>query len=305
MPLSVVSADITQLKVDAVANAANGALAPGGGVCGAIFRGAGPKLIKACARLSPLPTGKAAITYGYDLPATYVIHAVGPVWRGGASGESADLRGAYAAALELAVDHDCRSVAFPLISAGIYGYPKDLAFHEAVAAIGAFLRAAREIDVILSVFPKAPLGLTPELKKEIAAFGETAAASLRANGPAPLDGAPPKSFKEILIGHARARDLAPEALARRANLLESAVRETLESEEGSPPPAKERLISLCLGLELNLRESLALLAAAGYLWDWGRTRERIVAYFLANGPRDVFGADEALYASGEEFLPVA
>lgn len=116
-------ADITTLAVDVIVNAANTDLAPGGGVCGAIHRSAGPGLAIACRALAPCPTGEARITSGFDLPARFVIHAVGPIWRGGESREPELLASAYRASLILAGRHGARSIAFPAISTGIYGYP--------------------------------------------------------------------------------------------------------------------------------------------------------------------------------------
>jgi O-acetyl-ADP-ribose deacetylase (regulator of RNase III) len=127
--------DITTLAVDAIVNAANEQLAPGGGVCGAIHRAAGPELARACAALAPCPTGDARITPGFRLPAWYVIHAVGPVWRGGSAGESERLASAYRRAVALAREHGARSIAFPAISTGIYGYPLGPATAVAVAAV--------------------------------------------------------------------------------------------------------------------------------------------------------------------------
>lgn len=128
-------ADITTLQVDAIVNAANEQLAPGGGVCGAIHRAAGPALEHACHALAPCPTGEARITPGFDLPAKFVIHAVGPVWHGGSSGEAELLAGAYRASVALAEDEGCTSLAFPAISTGIYGYPLEEATRVAVAAV--------------------------------------------------------------------------------------------------------------------------------------------------------------------------
>lgn len=127
--------DITSLAVDAIVNAANRDLAPGGGVCGAIHAAAGPELARACARLSPCPTGEARITPGFLLPARFVIHAVGPVWQGGASGESELLRSVYRNSLALARAGALRSIAFPAISTGIYGYPLQTAAEIAVATV--------------------------------------------------------------------------------------------------------------------------------------------------------------------------
>src|SRR5205085_1459468 len=129
--------DITTLAVDAIVNAANTTLAPGGGVCGAIHDAAGPELAAACAPLRPCPTGEARITPGFRLPARYVIHAVGPIWHGGEANEPALLASAYRSSLTLARAHGLTSVAFPAISTGIYGYPLDAATNVAVAAVRA------------------------------------------------------------------------------------------------------------------------------------------------------------------------
>jgi O-acetyl-ADP-ribose deacetylase (regulator of RNase III) len=129
--------DITTLPVDAIVNAANERLAPGGGVCGAIHAKAGPELAVACAALGGCPTGEARITPGFRLPARHVIHAVGPVWRGGGAGETELLAAAYRASLGLAESHGLRSIAFPAISTGIYGYPLRPAAAIAVAAVRA------------------------------------------------------------------------------------------------------------------------------------------------------------------------
>ena len=125
--VEIFNGDITQLDVDAIVNAANERLAPGGGVCGAIHRAAGPQLAEACRRAGPCPTGEARITDGFELTARHVIHAVGPVWHGGTEGEDDLLAGAYRSSLALAKDHGLASIAFPAISTGIYGYPLERA----------------------------------------------------------------------------------------------------------------------------------------------------------------------------------
>jgi O-acetyl-ADP-ribose deacetylase (regulator of RNase III) len=135
MDLSARIVDITRLEVDAIVNAANEQLAPGGGVCGAIHRAAGPELARACVAVAPCPTGDARLTPGFRLPARFVVHAVGPVWHGGNAGEPELLAGAYRAALRLAKAHGLRSIAFPAISTGIYGYPLKPATEVAVHAV--------------------------------------------------------------------------------------------------------------------------------------------------------------------------
>jgi O-acetyl-ADP-ribose deacetylase (regulator of RNase III)/GNAT superfamily N-acetyltransferase len=161
-------ADITSLTVDAIVNAANAELAPGGGVCGAIHRAAGPELAAACSLLAPCPTGEARITPGFRLPARHVIHAVGPVWHGGGSGEADLLASAYASSLRLAGEHNLRTIAFPAISTGIYGYPLPAATAVAVRAVRSATTLAPSLervvfacfnDEALDAYRKAGIGL--------------------------------------------------------------------------------------------------------------------------------------------------
>jgi O-acetyl-ADP-ribose deacetylase (regulator of RNase III) len=152
--LEICVADITTLALDAIVNAANGSLLGGGGVDGAIHRAAGPELLAECRALGGCATGSAKITRGYRLPAKHVIHAVGPVWNGGAAGEEELLASCYRTALDLAAAHRLRSVAFPAISTGVYRFPPDRAARIAVATVAAELAAARRgIDrVVLCCF---------------------------------------------------------------------------------------------------------------------------------------------------------
>lgn len=141
--------DITTLAVDAIVNAANEALAPGGGVCGAIHRAAGPELAQECRAIGRCPTGEARLSAGYNLPAKHVIHTVGPVWHGGTDGEPAILASCYGASLALARKHRLRSIAFPAISTGIFGYPLAAATDIAVATIRAELANNAAVDTVI------------------------------------------------------------------------------------------------------------------------------------------------------------
>lgn len=173
MPFQIVHNDITRMDTDAIVNAANGQLMMGGGVCGAIFRAAGAEqLQRECQKLAPCPTGGAVITGGHGLAARYVIHAVGPVWKGGGCGERELLAGAYTSALRLARENGCGSIAFPLISAGIYGYPRREALLVAEEAIRAFL-AAEDMDVYLVVFDREAVTLSEALHADILHYIDT------------------------------------------------------------------------------------------------------------------------------------
>ncbi|WP_369413552.1 O-acetyl-ADP-ribose deacetylase [Caldovatus aquaticus] len=166
MPMRAIKADITTLDVDAIVNAANERLTPGGGVSGAIHRAAGPELAAACAALAPCPTGEARITPGFRLKARHVIHAVGPVWHGGTRGEAGLLASAYRAALARLREAGGRSIAFPAISTGIYGYPLEEATRIAVATVRDDLARNGDLDVVFACFDDRTLAA---YRKELAA----------------------------------------------------------------------------------------------------------------------------------------
>jgi O-acetyl-ADP-ribose deacetylase (regulator of RNase III) len=171
MPFNIVRQDITKIKVDAIVNAANTDLQMGGGVCGAIFKAAGARELQAaCNKVAPIKTGEAAITPGFNLSAKYVIHSAGPIYRHWSAEQSEEfLRSAYTNSLRLAVENKCESIAFPLISSGIYGYPKDEALQVATSAIQEFL-ADHDIAVTLTVFDKSAFTISREKMGNIEAY---------------------------------------------------------------------------------------------------------------------------------------
>jgi len=171
MPFIIVRQDITKMQVDAIVNAANADLRMGGGVCGAIFKAAGVRELEAaCDKLAPIKIGEAVITPGFALPAKHIIHVVGPVYSQAQPEESAKLlRSTYTNALRLAAQNKCASIAFPLISSGVFGYPKEEALRVAVAAIRDFL-SGHDIDVYLVVFGNAAITVSEKLVSEVASY---------------------------------------------------------------------------------------------------------------------------------------
>jgi len=168
--IHLVKGDITQMQVDAIVNAANNSLMGGGGVDGAIHRAGGPQILQECKEYvrnyGELPTGEAMITSGGNLPAKYVIHTVGPVWRGGNSREKELLENAYYNSLNLAAEYELKSIAFPNISTGVYGFPKDLAAEIALASVKDFLENHPDMDVYFVCFDDENYEIYKELLNE-------------------------------------------------------------------------------------------------------------------------------------------
>lgn len=170
MSLEIIKADITKMEVDAVVNAANNSLLGGGGVDGAIHRAAGPELLKECITLSGCETGDAKVTAGYNLLSRYIIHTVGPVWRGGKHNEEALLTSCYKRCIEEAKKRNVKSIAFPLISAGVYGYPKKEALLIAARTISAGLSSDMKAYIVL--FDKELIKLAENMEAELSMYAE-------------------------------------------------------------------------------------------------------------------------------------
>lgn len=306
MPFSIQRNDITHLDVDAIVNAANTGLHPGGGVCGAIFAAAGfDELDRACRAIGHCPVGSAVITPGFGLRARYVVHAVGPIWQGGGHNEAAALRSAYLSAMTVAWEQGCRSIAFPLISSGIYGYPKAEAFSIAVEAIRAFL-GEHEMEVILTVFDRAAL-LLGERYLRVQSYiddhyvdaspfqrrGEEAAsiaaqmAQREKLCPAAARPIPKRSldelmdrmeesFNSMLLRLIDEKGYQDTQVYKRANLDRKHFSKLRK--EGYNP-SKATAVALAIALRLNLDETRDLLGRAGYTLTRSNKFDIIVEYY--------------------------
>ena len=327
MPFQIVHNDITKMHTDAIVNAANSRLQAGGGVCGAIFDAAGDrKLQEECNRKSPCPTGSAVITGGYGLPAKYIVHAVGPIWQGGSQGEEELLRSAYLTSLKLAAEKGCRSISFPLISAGIYGYPKEQALQVAVSAFSRFLMEqddGEEMDIYLVVFDRSAVSLSEKLFQEIRHYIDTfhdesekerrrrfeyeiccacgpASDVLRERSLEELVNNLEETFSEMVLRLVDEKGYKDSEVYKRANLdrkLFSKIRSNPDYH-----PKKETVLALAVGLQLSVDETLDLLQRAGYTLSNSSKTDVIVRFFLEKGEHDIFLINEALFCFGEAVL---
>ncbi len=323
MPLEIVRNDITKMQVDAIVNAANESLLGGGGVDGAIHRAAGPELLAQCRTLGGCKTGQAKITGGYRLPAKFVIHTVGPIWQGGGYGEKELLFSCYKSSLELARANKCESVAFPLISSGVYGYPKEQAIRVAMDAITAFL-AENDMTVYLTLFCQPSFVIGSKLFGQIHAYIDehyvqthmdsrsmqrrrmecaapmampTAAATKSlADAVGMLD----ESFSQMLLRLIDERGMKDSACYKKANIDRK-----LFSKIRSDPmykPSKPTVLAFAIALELSLAQTREMLMKAGFALSHSNKFDIIVEFFIKNGNYNIYEINEALFAFDQSLL---
>ena len=318
MPLQIVRNDITTMKVDAIVNAANESLLGGGGVDGAIHRAAGPELLVECRTLGGCKTGEAKITKGYRLPAKFVIHTVGPIWRGGSHRERELLVSAYRSSLEVALAHGCETVAFPLISSGVYGYPKNQALKVAVDTIGDFL-LAHDMTVYLVIFADIAAYIDDRYVDAHTDSRETqrrrmAMASIAMEEeewiPAPCASAPfgldealsklDESFSQMLLRKIDECGMTDAQCYKKANIdrkLFSKIRSDVHYK-----PSKPTAMAFAIALELPLEEAREMLGKAGFAFSHASKFDIIVEYFIAHRNYNIFEINEALFAFDQSLL---
>ncbi|MBQ3078291.1 MAG: macro domain-containing protein [Clostridia bacterium] len=339
MPFEIVRNDLTKMAVDAIVSPTDESLSGGGGVDGSIHRAAGPRLKAACAALGGCQTGGAVVTRGYRLPCKYIIHTVGPVWRGGDCGERELLTSCYRTALRLAEERGCATIAFPLLSTGAFGYPKDQALRVAVDTIAAFLMES-EMKVFLVIYDRASYQISAELFSNIAEYiddhyvaehtdrrrgqlrrqhiAERSAAPPPPQAfarPAPMETpfVPTSSLAEML-GHLDAGfsetllHLIDRSGKTDAEIYKKAnIDRKLFSKIRSNPsyrPSKPTVIAFAVALELDLEETRDLLARAGFALSRSSKFDVIIEYFIRKGNYDVFAINEALFAFDQNLLGV-
>ncbi len=334
MPLLFVRDNIVHMKTDAIVNATNTELRPGGGVCGSIFDRAGfADMQRACRKIGGCPVGSAVITKGFALPAKYVIHAVGPIWQGGSQNEETLLRSCYTESLKLAKRHRLESVAFPLISSGIYGYPKEEALQVAVSSISEFL-LKNDMTVYIVVYDSRSFCLSEKLMQKVESYIDdryvteryayrhlqpgvlTNAALARLHSPTQPEPcyseAPSKrslsdllaqteeTFSQSLMRLIDERGKKDSEVYNRANIdrrLFSKIRSKKDYK-----PSKQTVLALCVALELSLDETKDLLGKAGYALTHTNKFDIILEYFISQGSYDIFEINEILFAFDQRLL---
>ena len=342
MPFEIIRNDITKMTVDIIVNAANSGLKMGGGVCGAIFAAAGADKLQAeCDQIGGCAVGEAVITDGYQLPAKSIIHTVGPVWQGGSADEARLLHRAYTRSLELALKHHCKSIAFPLISSGIYGYPKDQALKIAVAAISEFL-LEHELLVYLVVFDKKAFVFSEKLFAEINKYIDDHYVDehlvyernmevepelsqynrVRLTAPQeklaesqPLMPAPAVSVKRSLadvlgqldesFSEMLLRLIDEKGMTDVETYKKANIDRKLFSKIRSKKdynPSKATAIAFAIALELSLDETHDLLGRAGYALSHSHIFDLIIEYFISAENYNIYEINEALFAFDQALL---
>ena len=329
MPLKIVRNDITKMTVDAIVNAANESLLGGGGVDGAIHYAAGAGLLAECKTLGGCKTGKAKITGGYNLPAKYVIHTVGPVYEDGKHGEKDLLESCYRESLALAKERDCETVAFPLISSGVYGYPKDQALKVAIDVISAFL-LKNDMTVYIVIFDKAAYKISEKLFSDIAEYiddnyvdehADYRRESMRMNAPMQAIMADEiceckalfteddldsklkqidESFSQMLLRKIDEKGMTDAECYKKANIdrkLFSKIRSDVHYK-----PSKPTAIAFAISLELTLNETEDMLRKAGFALSHSNKFDIIIEYFISKGNYNIFEINEALFAFDQSLL---
>ena len=329
MPLQIVRNDITKMKVDVIVNAANKSLLGGGGVDGCIHRAAGPELLSECKLLNGCEIGSAKITKGYQLPCMYVIHAVGPHWIDGNHHEKELLESCYTTSLLLAKDYGCKSIAFPLISSGIYGYPKAQALRVAVEQIRKFL-LDNEMLVYLVIFDRKTYEIGDKLYSDITSYINDRYVDEHSDsisfqkarfvgfkntclreGSVPLSSAEQKSildwlsdidesFSEMLLRKIDESGMSDAECYKKANIdrkLFSKIRS-----DKLYKPSKPTVIAFALALELSLEEMQDMLAKAGFALSHSSKFDLIIEYFVKQGNYNVYEINEALFAFDQSLI---
>ena len=339
MPLEIVRNDITKMKVDAIVNAANESLLGGGGVDGAIHRAAGSELLAECRTLGGCKTGKAKITGGYNLPAKYVIHTVGPIYDDGKHGEKALLESCYRESLALAKEHNCETIAFPLISSGVYGYPKDQALKVAIDIISDFL-LENEMTVYIVIFDKPAYKISEKLFSDIAEYindnyvdehTDYSRERIRMNALPPM--APRKrrkksdddflemcdckamlaeddldaklkqideSFSQMLLRKIDEKGMTDAECYKKAN-IDRKLFSKIRSDINYKP-SKPTALAFAISLELSLAETEDMLRKAGFALSHSNKFDIIIEYFISKGNYNIFEINEALFAFDQSLL---
>ena len=330
MPLEIVRNDITKMKTDAIVNAANSGLKMGGGVCGAIFHAAGPQALQeACDHIGHCAVGEAVYTEAFSLDADFIIHTVGPVWEGGGNNEEALLGNCYRSSLELAHQLECESISFPLISTGIFGYPKEAAWRIAISEIEVFL-IDHEMQVYLVVFEKQSFGISEKLYQSIAAFiDENEVTELEKKDSryrkeakteiiseyqeeefvveAPIDISladffedMDESFSERLLRFIDEKGMTDTQTYKKANID----RKLFSKIRNSPgyTPMKKTIVASAIALELDLHETNDLLEKAGYTLSRSQKFDLIILYFIKRKMYNIHEINEALFAFDQTLL---